>query len=527
MAAQTVLLGDDTGGLTKIGHHLVAGTRGDQDHAGAELHLHVCLTPADADSALGGTVTHTHTGEDGAAHLVDLHHVGAAGQTRRDAGSDDHQVILLDEASTQRLGHRVIDHLVSGTHIVHDDGGNAPGQSQLTLDLLGHDAGNDGCIGAEAADESRGNTGGGHGDDGSCVDILGGGAGCVSRCAADTQTDGGDDLLGSAKVVDVPFGTLGNGRHGLHRLHGVLAGSGLTGEHHGGGAVIHGVGHVSDLSTGRTGVGYHAVQHLGCRDDMLAHGQGTLDQVLLDDRDLGKVDLHTHIAAGHHDAISHSQDLVHVVHALLVLQLGDDSDVGLVLVQQTADLQHILGVAAEGSGDKVKVLLDAEENICPVLGAHIRHGQVDAGDVDPLLILDGAAVFHAADDISVADLQGGHTDETVVQHDGGAGLHILRQVPIADRADLLGALHFTGGQGEGLAGLQDLLAIDKASQTDLRALGVQQSAHRDAQFGTSGLQVFQPDLMLGVASVREVKAGHVHAVFDQCLQNSRIVGSRA
>ena len=101
-----------------------------------------------------------------------------------------------------------------------------------------------------------------------------------------------------------------------------------------------------------------------------------------------------------------------------------------------------------------------------------------AGDVDALLVLDLAAVQHLADDVGVVDGLDLQLDQAVVQHDGAAGLHVLRQILVGDGADLLGALDLAGGQGEHLAGIQHLGAVLKVLQADLGALGVQQGSDR-------------------------------------------------
>ena len=336
-------------------------------------------------------------------------------------------------------------------------------------------------------------------------------------------------VLGQSGEAGVVFllGALSNGRHGLEGLHGVSACSGLTGQHDGRGAVVDGVCHVGDLGAGGAGVHDHAVQHLGSGDDGLAEGEGTFDDILLDAGQLGEVDLHAQIAAGDHDGVGGSQDAVDVVHALAVLDLGDDADVGVVLVQQVADVVHVLCGAHEGSGDEVKALLCAEDDVVAVALAHIRHGQMDAGHVDALLVLDLAVVQHLADDVGVVhglDLQ---LDQAVVQHDGAAGLHILRQVLIGDGADLLGALHLAGGQGEGLAGFQHFGAVLEVAQADLGALGVQQGSHRKAQFLADGLQLFKAAQMLLVGAVGKIETGNVHAVGDQLAQDALLIGRRA
>ena len=205
---------------------------------------------------------------------------------------------------------------------------------------------------------------------------------------------------------------------------------------------------------------------------MLAVAQGVGDDVLLDDGDLGKVDLHAHVAAGNHHAVGHGQDLIDVVHALLVLQLGDDAHVGVVLIQQAANLHHVLGAAAEGRRHKVKALLDAKEQVLPVLGAHVGHGQMHAGDVHALPVLDGSAVLHQTGDVRLRPLQHLHADEAVVQHDLAAGVHILGQVLVAHGADVLRAGDLAGGEGELLPGLQHDLALGKGLQANFRAFRI-------------------------------------------------------
>ena len=175
---------------------------------------------------------------------------------------------------------------------------------------------------------------------------------------------------------------------------------------------------------------------------------GAVDQVLLDGRDLGKVDLNAHIAAGNHDAVGHGQNLVDVVDALLVLDLRDDADLGVVLVQDVADIHNVLRVAGKAGGDQVKALLDAKQNIARVALAHIRHGQMHAGNVDALLGLDDAVIADRADNVGVADLVNAQLDQTVVQHDPATGLDVVGQLLVSDGADFVRALYAAGGQGE-------------------------------------------------------------------------------
>ena len=187
----------------------------------------------------------------------------------------------------------------------------------------------------------------------------------------------------------------------------------------------------------------------------------------------------------------------------------------------------VLCGAHEGSSDEVEALLDAEDDVVAVALAQVGHGQVDAGDIDALLGLDLAAVEHFADDVGVRDALDGQLDEAVVQHDGAALVDVLGQVLVGDGADLLGALHLAGGQGEGLAGFQHLNAVLELLQADLGAFGVQQSSNGLVQLSADSLQHVQTALVLLVGAVGKVEAGHVHAVGDQLAQDAVLIGRRA
>ena len=152
---------------------------------------------------------------------------------------------------------------------------------------------------------------------------------------------------------------------------------------------------------------------------------------------------------------------------------------------------------------------------------------MDAGDIDALLGLDLAAVEHFADDVGVRDALDGQLDEAVVQHDGAALVDVLGQVFVGDGADLLGALHIAGGQGEGLTGFQHLNAVLELLQADLGAFGVQQGSNGLVQLSADSLQHIQTALVLLIGAVGKVEAGHVHAVGDQLAQDAVLIGRRA
>ena len=295
------------------------------------------------------------------ALLVDdlgLDQVGGAAFAQGDAGGDDHSVSVPDQPLLQsHLGGEGED-TVGGVDLPGEEGDDPPADGQLAADLLMHGEGGHRAGGTEAGDHAGGAAGVGGGQNGGGVQILGGQAAGVGDGVVDVG--GGDHplLLELAPVVDGALGLLHDAHPGAQGLHGVLAPGGLAGEHDAAGAVKDGVGHVGHLGPGGPGVAHHGVQHLGGGDHRLARLEALADDLLLEDGHPGGWDLHPQVAPGHHDAVGGGENLVDVVHALLILDLGDDAHV--VPAEGPEDLPHRLdvgGPADEGGGDEVEVVL--------------------------------------------------------------------------------------------------------------------------------------------------------------------------
>ena len=151
---------------------------------------------------------------------------------------------------------------------------------------------------------------------------------------------------------------------------------------------------------------------------------------------------------------------------------------------------------------------------------HIRY-------VNGLVAGQGAAVFHLTVDLVALYLLDPQLDEAVVHQDAAAGPHLLVEVGIGDTHPAAVAGHVIGGQDKSLALLQSHGAVGKGLYTDFRALGVQNGGHGGAQGVPHLLEHIQPGQLLGVAAVREVEAGSVHAGPDQPFNGLRMVHRRA
>ena len=99
-----------------------------------------------------------------------------------------------------------------------------------------------------------------------------------------------------------------------------------------------------------------------------------------------------------------------------------------MLVQLGADILHVAGLPNKGSGNKVEVVLGSKLQVILVLlgegGEHDAH----IGDVDGLVIGQGAAVLHGAVDVVAFHLLHQQLDQTVIHQDAAAGAHFFMQI---------------------------------------------------------------------------------------------------
>ena len=231
--------------------------------------------------------------------------------------------------------------------------------------------------------------------------------------------------------------------------------------------------------------------------------------MLLDARQTFKRNFHAHIAAGDHDAVGGGEDLVKLLHALGVFDLGDDADaLAAVGVEERAHIDDVLRAARKGGRDIVYILLNAEEKVALVALGKERHIEPRAGDVHALLALHPAAVHNGAADLGVGRLFHAERKLTVVHEQRVAALHVGGQLGIVHIAALgiAGSLH--GGERVRLTG-NDLDRLIKETETDLRALGVEHHGGGELQLVAHLAEAFDQLGMAFVRAVGEVHAGNV------------------
>ncbi|GAA2880097.1 hypothetical protein GCM10020220_082540 [Nonomuraea rubra] len=265
---------------------------------------------------------------------------------------------------------------------------------------------------------------------------------------------------------------------------------------------------------GRGGV-HHRVEHLGGDDDRAGLLAAELDDPPLHDRDLLQRQLDAEVAAGDHDAVERLDDVGEAVDGLRLLDLGEQREADGLLLH---DVAHHVGVgraADEGQGDHVEAGAQRPAQVGLVLVGERRGADVDARQVEALVVGDHAADDDAGDDALAVDAGGLQHEAAVVDEDRVTGADVLGQ-PLVGGGDLLAvARHVFGGDGEDVAEAQPDGAFLERADTDLGALQVGEHAYTAAEVGRHRLDPVVNLSVQVMIAMAEVEPCHVHARGDQ------------
>ena len=200
--------------------------------------------------------------------------------------------------------------------------------------------------------------------------------------------------------------------------------------------------------------------------------------------------------------------------------------------QRLANFLDCLTVADKGGGDVVDALLETKKDVCAVALGDGGQADVHVGHVDALALTDLAAVLDDAVDVVALDELDFKADQAVVDQNRGSLGDFFGEVEVIERDVLGGAEVVLGGRGggydDGVAlSDSDLLVVFEQTGANFGALGVEQDADGLAELCGKTAHALDALVMLLVGTVREVKAGDVHAGLDHFAQRILVVASRA
>ena len=312
--------------------------------------------------------------------------------------------------------------------------------------------------------------------------------------------------------------------HRLDDEYRIVTNGGLAGQHHGRGAVEHGVGDVGDLGAGRLRSGRHRLEHLRRGDDWLAGGNGRRNDLLLQRRKTGQRALEAEVATGNHDRVAVFEDRIEVVDCGLGFDLGDEHRTmwWLLAVQRT----HVTAGLHKRDGDQIDISSDDGIEVLEVFRGRRRCRQAARWHVDTGATSLHAATFDRRGCVLRTDL--GHDERcgAVAHVETVADFEALRNVIDID-VDLGRARLLLAGANLHSAVRHELDGRVTEGGADLGAGEVDEDADRIAVvLGdlTDRLDTLEHALD---RVVRRTEAEHVHAGRDQAIEDLGRVRRRA
>jgi len=321
------------------------------------------------------------------------------------------------------------------------------------------------------------------------------------------------DVRVGGLVVDATLSLSASAAHDGDGVDRVVTVSRLTREHDGISAIKDGISNVGSLSTSRARSLDHGLKHLGGSDNGLGSNVSLLDHPLLSNEDLFGGNLHAQVTTGDHDTISGSNDLVVVVEALLVLDLGNDLDMGATGAEDLTDGFNALSGTDERSSDHVNATAETKiDDISLILLGESGEINDSAGEVH-VLSLTNASVIHALNFNRVLkDLSNLASEGAISDVDSGANGDSSGQLLVS--ATDTGVVTLNVGVGNNFKVLTsykvDGLVLQETS-ADFGTLGVEHDSDRFVGALLESLLQVKDGLAVGlVVTVGEVEAGNVH-----------------
>ena len=253
-----------------------------------------------------------------------------------------------------------------------------------------------------------------------------------------------------------------------------------------------------------------------------------MDQLLLHHRNPFDRHLHAEIPARDHDAVGGAQDGADVTQRLGPLDLGDQRDPPARAAEDAARALEVRGALHERERDPVRLGARQEGERLPVGAGQRRDRDAQAGQVDPLVLVEQAASHHAAQHVAAAAAQHPEREPPVGQQHARPWPHQPREAAELHRDPLRGAEHGTGGEEAAGAGAQSQRAARAVrSGAELRAGEI--GEHGEGAAEPPGDRAHHPDgaRMPGEAAVCEVEPEDVRPRPDEALDGARRGGRRA
>ena len=249
-----------------------------------------------------------------------------------------------------------------------------------------------------------------------------------------------------------------------------------------------------------------------------------LDDPLLQRRHRLRRQFDAEVAARHHHAVARLDDLFEPLDRRRLLDLGEQ---GRLAADQLARFPQIVGSLHEAERDPVDALIDCEGQVATVLRGQCRHRHHHIGNVEALVVAQGATDLDIGDDALVVMLDHAQHQFAVVEQQARAGFHrfedfLVRQLDAARVARRLVAVEY-----EHRIGLEFDASLGELADAQFRSLQVGQDRGRPAVFLFQAADRLDHADLRCLVAMAHVDAKRVGAGFEQLGDHFGRVARRA
>jgi len=192
-----------------------------------------------------------------------------------------------------------------------------------------------------------------------------------------------------------------------------------------------------------------------------------------------------------------------------------------------AHLNDISGLVDKRGGDEVNPLLHSESDVIPVPIRYRWQRRPLSGDVDLLLVGEGAAADDPTADQALQSSKDLKLNIAVVQEHRCPHRHVPPQVTVVNEDPLAAALYFSGHKGKLLAVLKLNKAAGKSAKANLRTLGVHHDCYGCLDLAADILYRLNPLRMVCLGAVAQVQADDINPSANEALQDVPVICCRS
>ena len=175
------------------------------------------------------------------------------------------------------------------------------------------------------------------------------------------------------------------------------------------------------------------MQHL-CSHNYRLLCQCTLfNQHALNSRNLFLWNFNTQISTGNHHTVSYFQNFVNIIYTFLIFNLGNDTDVTSIIIQNFTDIKNILLCTHKRMCYVVYITFNSEKNIVAVFFCQRRQIDAHTWHIHTLSVSESRLILYLTQQIIITFINHTKFKFTIINQDSTINLQVLNKIRIRNR----------------------------------------------------------------------------------------------